>query len=345
MRLANLCNASAAAPRDVLVDSYEPTAEEGTNVHTLVSLALIKKAVRFASAAEEQLTELAVTWFYANIHPRFPHFTTELHLTNDRFSGNLDVLALDNIKLPKRGAIIDWKATFLEDDHTDQLMTYADLSFTAEPTLEEIEIYTGYLRKGAVADKKVDRDHVAEWKKEFWRNFDADLHRPGVHCARCKRKVGCKALVGMNRHTAQELLKIASDGATLTRDMIPEMYVRVKLFKSVIAQFERFLREQATLAPIATLAGKELRPLKIENKRVDVLAAWSILQANFSDAEMSTFLEVGTTKMLDLVAEKVEKGKGKAQDAFMDKLKRAGAVEITPAIQIRELNVKEKGNE
>jgi CRISPR/Cas system-associated exonuclease Cas4 (RecB family) len=339
MRLAVLCPASATSPREVLVDSFDATAVDGSDVHRAISMR-IKGAqhppFEGENAAEnEKMVELALDWFNANIRILYESVVTECRLTADFLSGTLDVLAIRSTK----AVVVDWKTTYREDDHSAQLYSYAYLVFSNYSHIDEVEIFTAYLRGEGVLRKVLTRDWIMAWAEEVKHNIlgHADLYRTGEHCLRCQRRIGCPAVREINRQTIAEL-EAGGEQLALTRERVASLRPRVKLVEKVIKAFDEFVRNDVIAnGPIPTVEGKELRAVQMNFDHIDIVKAWPILQTEFTDAEMSEFVEVGKTAMLKAIAAKTAKGKGKAQDAFMSRLRSTGAVNTTQGIQVREV--------
>lgn len=337
MRLAVLCPASASAPREVLVDSFDATSVDGSDVHRAISMRIRGSQhppFEGDTAAEnEKMVELALDWFNKNIRILYSNIQTEVRLTADFLSGTIDVLVLAS----RKAVVVDWKTTYREDDHSAQLYSYAFLVFSNHLDIDEVEIFTAYLRDGSVLRKVLTRDWIMAWAEEVKHNIlgHSELYRTGEHCLRCQRRIGCPAIREINRQTIAELEQGAD---ILKRERIAELRPRVKLVEKVIKSFDEFVRADVIAnGPIPTVEGKELRALTMNFDHINIVTAWSILQAEFTDAEMSEFVEVGKTAMLKAIAAKTVKGKGKAQDAFMDRLRAVGAVKTTQGIQVREV--------
>jgi hypothetical protein len=342
MKMAVECPASVAAKRPVLVDAFDETSIDGSDVHRAIALQLRSKPcppfTGDTAAENEAMVELAIDWYHAHIQPFYPVVTFEERLTHAPIAGTIDVLAISADG--RKAVVADWKTTYREDDHTAQLAAYAYLVFMECPLVEEVVIYTAYLRGEGIHDKVLYRNWVIQWMEEFQQNTlsHPEIHRVGEHCLRCVRRIGCKALVETNRQTAATLMEI-SQGRELMREVVGTLRPHVKLLEAVIEDFNKFIqRSVIESGPIETSPGKEIRALPIKTDHVQLLPAWEILQQNFTDAEMGEFVEVRKSAMLKLIGDRTPKGKGKAQEAFIERLRSAGAVHTTSSFQIRELN-------
>jgi hypothetical protein len=343
--LACKCNASTAAGDEVRVDLHDPTADTGTEVHRAIALRLQGKPVEpFAginAGENEDMVELALAWFQTGILAG-PHkpltIETEVSIRATSVSGTLDVLVLHSLK---RAAVIDWKTTYRDDDHTPQVMAYAWLAFQRQPELEVVDVWVAYLRREGADHKMVTREYAESWMNEFERNTleHPDVFTPGEHCGRCPRQLGCPALVAMNRQTAITLLDTAGQ-QIVSREGLAALKPRVAMIEAAIKAYKDILRaEVLTNGPIPTTEGKQLAKLTKHIDHIHPFRGWAILQAEFSDEEIARFLVVKKTEMLTVIGDRTAKGKAKEQERIMESLRAAGAVSVDKQVEVREVKV------
>ena len=345
MPLAANCPASISG-EGVQIDSYDPTATDGVDVHRAIALALRGKeypAFEGENAAEnEDMVALALA--YAKQSGLCDdQMQTERHFEFSPFAATLDLLVVDIAA--GEAELTDWKTTHREDDHEAQILTQCECVFEAyEDEIQSIETHLVYLRNEGVKRKRYTRDFVGQWREEFIHNTleHPEVYRPGEWCGRCKRKVGCLALRAVNENTAA-ILSAPEYAANLSRPVIANLRPRVKMLKDVIDQFDAYVREEVlTHGPIPLGNGKELRAMDINTDKIGILKAWEILTAQFTDQELAGFVEVRKTALCKLIEASAPKGgKSKASAAFMDRLRAAGAVAVTTTQQVREMNVRE----
>lgn len=335
------CKCPASASDGLRVEFSDDTGEMGTNVHRGISLTLDGEVVPTPSDAEEEaMIALGVAWIRGNFPAHLP-VRTELHLEDEYGGGTIDASCIGiNV-----ADIADFKTGYrTADDHWPQLYRYAHLYFQKHAGIKFINLNIVWLRNGGMVDtKQVTRAYIMRWWEEFVRNVlnHPDVYSPGEHCSRCQRRIDCVALGEINRGTALAIM--AEPGQlTVTRDDMARMRPRVKMLAAIIKQYDEAVRREVIEnGPIPLDGEKELRAVTNRVEKIGILPAWEILQEKFTDAELGEFVTVTKGAMLDLVAAKVAKGKGKAKDEFMDKLRAAGAVCENEVIQVKEVSTKE----
>ena len=343
LKLAANCPASLA-PAGVQVDSFDPTATTGTDGHLAISLALQALPYPTLDAETEKLVELACAWVGNWLKPTYPAFAWhyEMHLAHGSLSGTMDLMGLEVEGQGANAVIVDWKATFREDDHTVQLLIYCVLLFIECPWLKSITVLIPMLRLGrAEQPRTYSREWVEAWFEEFQRNTlnHPEIYRPGEWCTRCRRKVECPALTQMMQETV-EVFAADSTGKSLSRATLPALRTRVNLVKDFIKMFEDWQRETIINdGPLPLDNGKVLKAIDRNIDVIDVQKGWGIITGTFADSDLPKFITVGKTAMLKLIGDAAPRGmKGKNQDAFMLKLEEAGAVSQKKEQAIMECN-------
>ena len=342
MPLASSCPASISG-EGVQVDSYDPTATDGVDVHRAIALALRGKeypAFEGENAAEnEDMVALALA--YAKQEGLAGDgVRLEVPMSYPPFAATLDVLS--GVLIPV-ATLADWKTTFKEADHEAQILAQCACVFACYADCDAIETHLVYLRNEGVKRKRYTRDYVGQWREEFIHNTlsHPEIYRPGEWCGRCKRKVECPALKAQRRAIAEMLL---TDGAGLmNRDNVPELRTKGKMIRDVLDVMDAMIREEVLLhGPIPMGEGKELRAMDVNTDKIDLRKAWETLTAKFTDEELATFVQCHKTPMVKLIEATAPKGmKSKTSAAFMEKLKALGAVTVTTSQQVRVLNVRE----
>lgn len=342
MPLAVSCPASISG-EGVQVDSFDPTATDGVEVHRAIAMALRGEDYPpfDGSNAGDNEDMVALALAYAQQNGMMPGALTEVHLEHPPFSATLDVFM--PYSRGEEADLTDWKTTHREDDHEAQIIAQCAAAFANYPKLPAITAHTVYLRNEGAIKKRYTRAWVEQWAEEFVHNTlkHPEIYRPGDWCARCKRKYGCEGLRAMRREIAATFL--ADGQGMLTRDNVAEMRFKVKLIKGVCDEFDKMVRDEVlNHGPIALGEGKELRALDINTDTIDILRAWATLTGTFADSDLAKFVEVRKTAMLKLIEAGAPRGqKSKAAEAFMEKLRAEGAVTTTTTQQVRELAVRE----
>lgn len=364
IKLAVLCAAAVQdEPGEILIDTMDPTATQSNEIHRAIALDLKGEPYppfMGEDAGEcEELVGRAIDWFdsgsldeeavaqgiergtFLNLTPQ-----TEVALEIGNVSGTIDLLLINKAK--RIAAAVDWKNTFRDDDHTPQLIAYAWLIFMANPDVDEVIIFTAFLRLKVTESKRLTRAWVLKWMDEFIRNTltGPAVYRPGEQCLKCRRFATCDALILLNRKTANELEQNAiatNRDIYLSRERIADLHPRVKLLSAVIASFKGFVNQEVHAGgPIPLANGKQLQTLTIQKKTILPLQAWSILEEEFTEGELAKLLKVPVGGITEAIEAKAPKGKkAPTSKAFLAKLAAAGAIEVYPEEQIREMNPKD----
>jgi hypothetical protein len=311
MTLAAKCAASIA-PADVAIDSFDPTATTGGDIHRAITLALQGKEAAEVSADVEIVSQLAVDWVRNWLLPKYPRHQWRSELSLHATLGGVEIRGtMDNAgvspMLDEEGVVVDWKATYRDDDHTAQVLTYAWLLLENNPFMPKVTVIVPMLRLGKADPPLVlPRDWVMIWMKEFEHNTlrHPEIFRPGEWCTRCHRKMECPALKQMNQQTA-EVLSERGFEKILSRQTLPDLRVRVKLLEDAINCFKAYQREEIIENGPLSLGNGKL--LKATQRKLDVIglqAAWPLLQKEFSDVDMETFIGISKTKMLDVIGKR-----------------------------------------
>lgn len=341
LTLASNCPASIAGD-GLNIDSVDPTAARGVDIHRAIALGVEGKELPDLSAEDEEIVALGVEWVKNWLWVKYPKMSWLFNAALDHapLSGSLDLLGM----APPEAVVVDFKATFRDDDHTPQLMGYSWLVCCEHPAVERVTSIVPLLRLGkAEAPVTHTKDWILGWMHDFTRNNinSPGTYRPGEWCRKCKRKHDCPALRRMLLDTAMVFSSQEFEGH-LTRGNLPALWMRWKLIKEAGALLEEYRRTTVLEeGPIDIGNGKMFKAQEYEVDRIKLRAAWSLLQEQFpDDADIEAFVDIGKTKMLGIIGNRAARGmKGKEQNAFMDKLLRAGAVEKIQQIKVAEVKV------
>ncbi len=334
-----LANCPAAAVTDgVQIDSYDPTATEGTEIHRAIALAIRGEDYPLfmgdGAAEAEDMVKLALAYVERE---KLGDAQTETHIEAPPFAATLDLLLVDGTV----GIVTEWKSTHREDDHTAQILAQAACALARHADLNAIDSRVVYLRGEGEVRHVYTRAWVEAWVEEFKRNTldHPEVYRPGEWCGRCRRKTSCPALAELNRSTALALADPKFTQA-LTRESVAALRPRVKLLASVIDQYDKWVRAEVLAnGPISLGGGKVLGKLEMHIDKIDLIAAYPLLAETFSTEDLRAIIEVHKTAMLTRVADGAAKGqKTAAKDGFMAQLRALGAVETVTTYQVRELN-------
>ena len=340
MPLACSCPASINGD-GVQVDSFDPTATDGVEVHRAIAMALRGEEYPpfdgINAGENEDMVALALA--YAK-REGLDSCETELHIEAPPFAATLD---LYGPWTNDDADVVDWKTTHREDDHEAQIIAQCACVFARYPERKVIIAHTVYLRNEGAIKKRYTRAWVKQWADEFIRNTlqHPEIYRPGEWCGRCKRKFSCEALRAQRREIAEMIL--GAGAGMLTRDNVPEIRTKAKMLRDILDIMDGMIRtEVLEHGPIPMGDGKELRALDVNTDRINLRRSWEILTAKFTDEELSAFLQVHKTPMVKMIEAAAPRGqKSKASAAFMETLKAAGAVTTETSQQVRVLNVRE----
>jgi hypothetical protein len=341
MPLCANCPASISG-EGVQVDSFDPTATDGVEVHRAIALALRGKeypAFEGVNAGEnEDMLALALAYVRAQSWGKCD-VKTEVHIDAPPFSATLDLLC----EIGDVANLADFKTTYREDNHEAQILAQAFCAFHKYPHLQAADTHVVFLRNEGVIRKRYTREWVGAWAEEFIHNTLSypEIYRPGDWCGRCRRKIECPALKAQRRAFAEMLL--TNGTGIMNRDNVPEIRTKGKLIRDLLDTMNDMIRDEVLAHGAIPMGdGKELAAIEINPDEIHILKAWNILQAEFTDEQMASFVEVGKTKLLDLIKAEAPRGqKTKAAEAFMEALRAAGAVTQKQQVQVRVRNIRE----
>ncbi len=345
MPLAVLCAASMDHPGgEIQIDQHDDTANVSQDIHRAIAMELQGKPRPELDGESERLIDKAVDWFkHDHISSQQYAAAFEHHIEVGNHCGTLDVYIR---RFAKFATVIDWKLTYRDDNHEAQLISYAWLLFASDVEIEEVEIYTVFLRLGHHDSKILTRDWVMSWMEEFIRNNYAhrDIFSAGEHCSRCTRFASCPALKELNKSTALTLATIETpESLDLTVEQASALWPRVRLLEKTIDHFRNFVKDYVkAVGPIDLPNGKQLRTVPIKRDTIHALPAWELLAEKFTDEEMDAIIHIPKGALEEAIAKKAApRCKGKDKETFMAALWQAKAVTREEEIQVKECSKKE----
>lgn len=245
-------------------------------------------------------TEHKVGWLYGDIH----------------VTGNAD-LFLDN---NEETVVIDYKTTRQPDCY---LSPQAQLQAYSSMCLRPGKSVVLWLRDGTyeVFDKP-ERD-LMETLQEISNKPQA---RPGVACKYCHGRNVCTY-----RHCAASSALSLIGQSDMSLVALAAAYPKVKLIREMVDKYDEAINEALKQFPEGIETPEGVLKLKeIQKDDIDAIKAWPILENHFTDEEISHFISIGKTKMLQAIQDKAPQRKGVAwQKELMSDLMKAGSVSKT----------------
>jgi hypothetical protein len=256
--------------------------------------------------------------------------TPELTLT-----GHVDLLAT-------RGTVArvaDWKSGFKDSDYSHQMRAYGALVLLDNSELTECTVTVLWIREKEIENYTLTRDDAYRWIQRLsdevmdWNG----VFRPGNHCQFCPRSAGCEAANALVRRdiavmTDRELVGHAEcELALMAPEHIIELEQKASLVTAYAARVRDAIRKHVADNGDVVANGVRLTIAEEERRHLDPIKAWPVLEsAGFGDEEFAQCVELRPSKVDNIVAKRMPRGKGAgAVRDIRAKLAAAGAVGTT----------------
>ena len=327
---------------EIQIDSVNDAADVGTTVHFgLANLVRgIVDATAALSSAEQDFPSVDADevrpLFWAGVRAWkemsewFDKPQSEADFAHGYLSGHVDVVDGRSTRNPV--ALVDWKTGRKDSDYRAQLFGYAWLLMQDDRKIESVSASAVWLRTGEIESYTVSRARADEWYAGMVAtvvNWDGVYH-PGDHCTHCRRNHACPAQTALVR---RDVAMFAEGGATDLATMDGPEFVQLHLkLKGLVTRAEEALKSMRSEVKrrggeVDAGDGFVLHFREEGGRRkVDAFKAWPILSDRFTDEELCRGLTVSVSTLEKIVADKVEKGKGKAKQEFAEALEDAGAL-------------------
>ncbi len=344
MPIAAKCPAAAQGGFGLSIRAYEDgTAQGGSAVHKACEY-LVKHGRRPAD-----LAPLAAqyhcdpdylgrgTWYAEQFWQQHggnferPHTEEEMHadLPGGEFciTGHMDVYSVPSAVL---GRVLDWKSGFRTDaDAKEQMRAYAYLVGRTY-NLDRVQATVVWLRDQTYQSWEWTSDELVEWAFAFVEHVNGGPGRyvAGDHCRYCPSCFSCPAQREIAANTIASLQAI-DPGNEIELRRMGDLYPAVQHVERLCETYRSLMRTMIqTGGPLELAGGRKLQLADTNRREIDPLKGWAIMASRFETTEdMASFLTVGITEMLRMVAEKAPRGqKGESKKALMAELEAAGAV-------------------
>lgn len=235
-------------------------------------------------------------------------------------------------------AIIDWKTGSTVRDASAQVKGYA-LMTSAEYPAHRVQCHTVYLRGDASSnnDPIIEtvtitpddaRAQIVDGLSRAFRN--QNRFSPSYEsCAYCPRQINCAGRTALVHQAINNLNAAETKMDKMTPLELAALYPQAKLLEKVLEHFHATLRNAVAVAgSIATPDGKTLTIQQCERSEIDLTEGWKTLVDQFGTVRaFLPALKVSKSDLCDMVKSSAGRGeKGKAVDAFIEKLAAAGAI-------------------
>jgi len=243
-------------------------------------------------------------------------------------SGHPDVFSVDG----DTAIVADWKSGFLWSNCEPQLRGYAWLIAQEFPEVRTVEALHLNIRLGEMEKFVWTVDELAQWWHDMAARIDAgrEVYGPGYEsCRYCHRFKECPAGEDFAR---QEIAIVADTSRALLPDMAVNAYERARFVEKVAGDIVEQCRTLAAQndGELKDAAGNTLRLNRQKRDKISAKAGWKDMLAALTVNDVLDSMTVGKTKLLDCVRSNApHRGKKKAADEFMERLRDAGAVEET----------------
>lgn len=290
-------------------------------------------AAMFRAEPEELEALVKITWqCWEEIRQWFIEPQAEVYLEKVLgrvgLSGHIDLLSLSPAHRQIR--FLDWKSSWIEGDHEQQMLAYATLL---------LETYTDYDEAwGAVirprhknnAEARVyTRAETDAWLAGLTERLtgqDSKEYRPGVHCQRCPRMVRCQARTDLLRQAQQVM---AFDGVGDASNGPRAMLERIGMIRAYCD-----VAYDALKSEIAGRGGQWEDVVLKEHARETIRYTPSsqriLMNEGFVADDWEKIAKLSKTEITKLAMEKAPRGqKGARAEAVLEQLREAGAIQTS----------------
>lgn len=265
-----------------------------------------------------------------------------IEVSEVEITGTADVVfeSLDNELI-----VLDWKSGYLRKDYRDQVMCYLYMASLAFPGHDKYKLIIGWLRFREREVIKINQKELDKWFCRLQDAMNSDTYLPGSHCEYCPCRHGCKAkaklisslskdLIALSGGNEKDLPLMSMDTKKLASfyDKIGVIENSIKLYRAVLT--ERLAEEKDG---IVMEDGKLMKIMERKISRIDLDRAMQYMKLYFQASDVEELikriypaLKINKTKLLDIVGQKAEKGKGRAKIDFINTLKAWDALEENP---------------
>lgn len=246
-----------------------------------------------------------------------------------RLVGTCDVCAT----IDGEPIVLDWKAGYVERRHTEQVTGYLSLQLARDKFAEVPDSMRGgiVLMRDQIFDIKQFDNPKAAVEQQGLAILEAVEHPDKFNpdpenCLYCPRRYECPARKLLLQSAATALVPADGDKFLPDKSLVA-LYPKAKMLQAYLKDYDAALRglvrEQG---PQSLGDGRELAFTTEDRDTISYTKASETLWGCGFD--MDKILTVGKTALMKEVADSVKKNKGKEKEAFMARLREAGAVTV-----------------
>jgi hypothetical protein len=298
-------------------------------------------ALMYRVEDSDELQRLAASCWksWEGIRQWFFEPMTEVYLEHQfgpvRLTGHVDLLSLSPAHRQVRFA--DWKSSWIEEDHEQQMLAYATLLLATYPQYEEAWGAVIRPRHRNSDDARVyTRAETEAWLIGFVDRLtgqDSQEYHAGDHCWRCPRVATCPAhgalmAWSMAVMLAQKEQFTANGKLADSPRILLECLRRNEKFNAIMLE--------ALKAEVAARGGEWEDLALVEEKRETIrytpASQQVLMNAGFVSDDWEKIVRLLNTEIKKLAMQKAPKGKGQkvlAVEDLFEKLRETSAVEKT----------------
>jgi hypothetical protein len=258
------------------------------------------------------------------LEAEFGHYEAPIKL-----SGHIDALGL--VPARRQIPIVDWKSSWAEESHDDQMRAYAYLALENEPGYDEVWAAIIRPRQGTYDAQVYRWDDLVAWKNgliERLTGRGSDQFHIGEQCLRCPRAASCPAVADLIRQGDEALDLDAHDDLTEAERCIA-VYTNIRILESHCEAAWHALKSKVAAAG-GRIGNLVLTEEARETIRLTEESEMIIGAHMLSWDEWSGMVNLKKTELKKAVMSRAEQGQKTAKwDAVVQQLREAGAVEKT----------------
>ncbi len=321
---------------DISVEQEDDAARLGTAVHAWIDEEIATGNApsprHYAAIHHVNADDCAIlchqSWeCWEQLQGSFPDPKTEVRLEDAgelNLGGTLDLLSI----VEDLAAVIDWKSGRTEDDHGEQARAYGYLALQAHPECTHVSVTIVHVREREADTQTYTREELDRWYRGCVRRIQdgKGIYRPGEHCSRCPRAVGCPARMKMLACAATSMSGVEWCTKELSDVDLVRTIKAVRMMKAHVESAASALKVEVELrgtldtpegvAEIRTEQRQTIEPKLAYETLVDAIGL------DFVDC-----IKISKSAVEDAIAKSAVRGKRKtAIRRVMDALEAAGAI-------------------
>jgi hypothetical protein len=248
-----------------------------------------------------------------------------------RLSGHIDVLGFAPANRQIR--IGDWKSSWQEEDHGDQIRAYALLALENYPDYDEAWCAVIRPRQGNYSAQVYRRPELYQWLEGLTERLTgrgSEQYYVGEQCIRCPRATICPAVTSLIRQELQAIRPMERMEYLLSEESMAEaVYSRIRVLEAHCEAVGKALKAKVVAAG-GRIGNLILTQEKRETIRYTVPAQRVLYDLAFDRDTWTQILKVSNTELKKAVMAQAPHGAKLTQwDFVRNRLRDCGAVETT----------------